>query len=186
MKRATLSLVLAALAAGPALAEDLTVSKDQSKVIKLTNAAATIVVGNPNIADVAMQDGTTAFITGRGFGTTNVIAMDAEGRQIASFRVVVAADANRSVTLVRGGQIVTLSCAPRCEAVASAGEEARQGTFIVHQHEALRELWETGFRFEVGGEGLGDVRPGRGGCTTNGSFVVQASACPLGDAPRAG
>lgn len=57
-------------------------------MVKLTSLAATVVVGNPEIADVAMQDGTTAFVTGKGFGTTNVIAMDAEGRQIASFRVV--------------------------------------------------------------------------------------------------
>lgn len=122
MKRLMMSVAVAILAAAPALAEDLTVSKDQSKVIKLAAAAATIVVGNPGIADVAMQDGTTAFITGRGFGTTNVIAMDSEGRQIASFRVVVAADTNRSVTLVRGGQVVTLSCAPRCEMVSAVGE----------------------------------------------------------------
>ena len=122
MNRVTMSLAFAALAASSALADDLSVAKDQSKVIKLTTTATTVVVGNPAIADVAMQDGSTAFVTGKSFGTTNVIAMDAQGRQIASFRVLVTADQNRSVTLMRGGQVVTLSCAPRCETVSAVGE----------------------------------------------------------------
>ena len=116
----TASLVCAALSA-PALAEDLSVSKDQSKVIKLTGAASTVVVGNPAIADVTMQDASTAFVTGKGYGTTNVIAMDADGRQIASFRVVVTSSADRSVTLIKGREQITLSCAPRCEQTASSG-----------------------------------------------------------------
>jgi len=116
----TASLVCAALSA-PALAEDLSVSKDQSKVIKLTGAASTVVVGNPAIADVTMQGASTAFVTGKGYGTTNVIAMDADGRQIASFRVVVTSSADRSVTLIKGREQITLSCAPRCEQTASSG-----------------------------------------------------------------
>ena len=116
----TASLVCAALSA-PALAEDLSVSKDQSKVIKLTGAASTVVVGNPAIADVTMQDASTAFVTGKGYGTTNVIAMDADGRQIASFRVVVTSSADLSVTLIKGREQITLSCAPRCEQTASSG-----------------------------------------------------------------
>ncbi len=124
MKRLALCAVLAGFAAGTAAAEDLSVAKDQSKVVKLTGAASTVVVGNPAIADVTMQDANTAFVTGKGYGTTNVIAMDGDGRQIASFRIVVTANSDRSVTLFRGGQQTTLSCAPRCEAVASSGQAA--------------------------------------------------------------
>lgn len=121
MKRLLLTAALAALGATGALAEDLSVAKDQSKVIKLTGDASTVVVGNPAIADVTMQDSNTAFVTGKGFGTTNVIAMDGEGRQIASFRIVVTSSADRSVTLIKGQQQITLSCAPRCEQTASTG-----------------------------------------------------------------
>ncbi len=121
MKRLLLTATLVALSATSAMAEDLSVAKDQSKVVKLTGEATTVVVGNPAIADVTMQDSQTAFITGKGFGTTNVIAMDVDGRQIASFRIVVTSNSDRSVTLVRGNQVVTLSCAPRCETVATDG-----------------------------------------------------------------
>lgn len=122
MKRLLLAASFAALGISAAAAEDLSVSKDQSKVIKLSGAASTVVVGNPAIADVTMQDANTAFITGKGFGTTNVIAMDAEGRQIASFRIVVTSTADRSVTLIKGQQQITLSCAPRCEQTAATGK----------------------------------------------------------------
>lgn len=120
MKRLVISAALAALLVPAALADDLMVSKDESKVIKLSGSAATVVVGNPAIADVAMQDGSTAFITGKGFGTTNVIAMDSSGRQIASFKVVVTGTTSRTVTLMKGSSQTTLSCAPRCEAVTAA------------------------------------------------------------------
>ncbi len=120
MQRLLLTAAAAILAAASAHAEDLAVARDQSKVVKLSGAAATVVVGNPAIADVTMQDATTAFVTGKGFGTTNVIAMDADGRQIASFRIVVTSNSDRSVTLIKGREQITLSCAPRCEQTASS------------------------------------------------------------------
>lgn len=121
MKRLLFIATACAFGVASAAADDLAVAKDQSKVIRLTGDATTVVVGNPAIADVTMQDGSTAFITGKGFGTTNVIAMDADGRQIASFRVVVTSTSDRSVTVIKGQQQITLSCAPRCEPVAVAG-----------------------------------------------------------------
>ncbi len=124
MKKLLLTVALAALGTTGALAEDLSVAKDQSKVVKLAGQATTVVVGNPAIADVTMQDSGTAFVTGKGFGTTNVIAMDGEGRQIASFRVVVTSSSDRTVTLVKGNQQITLSCAPRCEQTAASGPAA--------------------------------------------------------------
>lgn len=121
MKRVMFLTAASWLAMAPAVAsDDLTVTKDESKVIRLATPAATVVVGNPMIADVTMQDGTTAFITGKGFGSTNIIAMDASGHQIATFRVIVSAGSNRTVTLMRGSVVTTLSCAPRCEAIATA------------------------------------------------------------------
>jgi len=129
MKRLAISAALACFGfTGAASAEDLSVAKDQSKVIKLTGAASTVVVGNPAIADVTMQDANTAFVTGKGYGTTNVIAMDGDGRQIASFRIVVTSSSDRSVTLIKGREQITLSCAPRCEQTASSGGGAPSAT----------------------------------------------------------
>ena len=67
-----------------------------------------------------MKDGVTAFVTGKSYGSTNMIAMDAEGRQIASFAVIVTPASERSVTLMKGARKTTLSCAPRCQEVGEA------------------------------------------------------------------
>ncbi len=121
MRFLLLSAVTAASLAQVAHAGDLTVAKDQSMSLKLDAPAATIVVGNPAIADVTMQDSTTGFVTGKNFGTTNIIAVDGAGREVASYQVTVNAAASRSVTLIRGQQTVTLSCTPRCETVGAQG-----------------------------------------------------------------
>lgn len=113
-----------ALMGAPALANDLTVTIDQTKLVQLSAGASTIVVGNPSIADVAMQDSDTALVTGKSFGTTNIIAIDNEGRQVANVRVVVAANSDRTVTLMRGNQQITLSCAPRCAPSPVPGDSA--------------------------------------------------------------
>src|SRR5207253_10724668 len=49
-----------------AAAETLTVTVDQATVMKLPEKVATIVVGNPLIADVAVQSGGLVVVTGKG------------------------------------------------------------------------------------------------------------------------
>ena len=47
--------------------------------IKLPEGATTIVVGNPLIADVSVQAGGLVVVTGKGYGTTNLVALDRTG-----------------------------------------------------------------------------------------------------------
>ena len=47
--------------------------------MKLPDRVATIVIGNPVIADAAVQAGGWMVITGKGYGTTNIIALDRSG-----------------------------------------------------------------------------------------------------------
>ncbi|MDB5634855.1 MAG: pilus assembly protein CpaC, partial [Tardiphaga sp.] len=61
-------------------ADDLiAVNVDQAKLVKFPARIATIVVGNPLIADVSLQPGGIVVVTGKGYGATNVIAMDRAG-----------------------------------------------------------------------------------------------------------
>src|SRR5437868_1138211 len=60
-------------------ADNIAVNVDQAKLIKLPPKVATIVVGNPLIADVTMQGGGVVVVTGKGYGATNLIAMDRAG-----------------------------------------------------------------------------------------------------------
>ncbi len=67
----------------------LTLVLDQAKLIKLPERAATIVVGNPLIADAALQPGGLIVMTGKGYGTTNLIALDRRGNALMEKRVQV-------------------------------------------------------------------------------------------------
>src|SRR5690349_15045557 len=87
-----LALIAALLAAGalPAAAQGrqanssrtVVVTVDRAEVMKLPSGVATLVVGNPLIADVSVQSGGMVVLTGKGFGTTNLVALDSTGAVI--------------------------------------------------------------------------------------------------------
>ena len=80
LRRAVVAIatgVVIVLGAHPIQAEEmLSVRLDQAKIIRMPDRVATIVIGNPLIADVSIQPGGVMVLTGKGYGTTNVVAMD--------------------------------------------------------------------------------------------------------------
>ncbi len=52
--------------------EPVTVHLDQAKLLKLPERTATLVIGNPLIADAAVQPGGVLVITGKSYGMTNL------------------------------------------------------------------------------------------------------------------
>jgi Flp pilus assembly secretin CpaC len=101
----------------------INVVMNQAKIVKLSRAADTVIVGNPEIADAAVQDASTIVLTGKGFGTTNFVVLDAEGNAIVDEMVMVSRNDANSMRIYRGTVIQTLSCTPDCEnAYKSAGE----------------------------------------------------------------
>jgi Flp pilus assembly secretin CpaC len=88
---------------------------NQAKIVKLSRAADTIVIGNPAIADASVQDATTIVLTGKGFGVTNLVILDEGGNPIVDEQVVVSRQAASSVRVYRRSEIQTLSCTPFCE-----------------------------------------------------------------------
>ena len=88
---------------------------DNSTMLELERNAATVVIGNPSIADVSVQKGNLLFVLGRNFGTTNVIALDSNNKQIANIPISVTTTMPHHMTLYRGAGQVSFTCAPRCE-----------------------------------------------------------------------
>ena len=72
-------LLCPAVAFAEPTADTIAVNVDQAKLVRLPSRVATIVVGNPLIADVALQTGGVVVVTGKGYGATNFIAMDRSG-----------------------------------------------------------------------------------------------------------
>lgn len=96
-------------------ASAIDVLMNQAKILKLARPADTIVIGNPAIADASVQDSTTIVLTGRGFGVTNLVVLDADGNPIVDEQVIVSRDSPRSVRVYRRANVQTLSCTPYCE-----------------------------------------------------------------------
>ena len=115
------------LAAGatPARAETslIAVTLDQAKIARLPEGTATLIVGNPMIADVTtLKDNNTMIITGKGFGQTNLIAINAAGLLIEEEEIQVL-PARTVLVLQNGSSRISYSCNPACMPTVQLGDD---------------------------------------------------------------
>jgi len=117
-----LALALAsALALRNARAETITVVLDQAQLMKLPDRVGTLIIGNPLIADVTLQAGGVMVVTGKGYGSTNIIALDRSGATLMTTNVQVVGP--RDVVVVyRGVDRESYSCLPNCERRITLGD----------------------------------------------------------------
>lgn len=126
-RTARIAVAAAALWMAPAQAENvpasdrLNVDMDEARLIKLPERVATIVVGNPLIADASLQTGGLAVLTGKGHGATNFIALDRKGNVLLE-RTIQVHGARNTVTVFKGINRETYKCAPTCQPVISVGD----------------------------------------------------------------
>jgi hypothetical protein len=122
---AVLAAILAApiASAGEPHPDDMVdVVVDRSRLIKLPDRVATIVVGNPLIADATLQAGGLMVLTGKGYGTTNVIALDRKGNALLEKIVQVLGPQQDVVVVYKGVNRETYSCAPACNPTITLGD----------------------------------------------------------------
>ncbi len=99
----TLTLtVLGSVAAIAGPRADVVVSLDEAKLMRLPDKIATLVIGNPLIADASLQTGGQMVITGRGYGMTNIIALDRAGNVLMDKNIEVQGPAGHVVVVYRG------------------------------------------------------------------------------------
>lgn len=105
---------LACAAGQMARAATLTVAVNHSLRLPVSGHAASVVVGNAQVADVSVIDSHTLFVTGKGAGSTDVAVVDPLGRTLYAADITVSAGPGRAVTVHRAGELAELSCNPRC------------------------------------------------------------------------
>ncbi|MCF4097469.1 pilus assembly protein N-terminal domain-containing protein [Maritalea mediterranea] len=115
------SNVSASLAADPKGEVDVQVN--MARILRLPSAASTVVIGNPAIADATIQDPETIVLTGKTFGHTNLIALDAVGNPIADLKVEVVAQQDNLVLIYNGLQRNSVSCTPECGPALMMGDD---------------------------------------------------------------
>lgn len=118
----TLFTPRAAFADGGGGDDGIDVVLDQARLIKLPERVSTLVIGNPLIADVSMQSGGLMVVTGKGYGVTNLIALDRSGTTLMEKQVSVKGPYVNTVVVYRGVARETYSCAPFCEPRVTLGD----------------------------------------------------------------
>lgn len=138
-------VVLAALLlSGKARAADLVVAYDQSQLLRLPRPVSSVIIGNPSIADVAIQGGNLLVVTGKTFGITNIIALDEERNIIQDQRIIVQRDEVRTVNLSKGGKRESYSCTPNCSPMLTIGDDSDYFETISKHASTKTSFSETG------------------------------------------
>lgn len=143
MPRLTARPLIAALAAAAllpvataAVAEPIEVVVDHAKVLHISRPADIVIIGNPAIADATIQDNRTLIITGRSFGTTNLIVLDEAGEAVAEESVIVGAPDEKVVTVYRRASRQSYSCTPECSPMLVVGDSPTTFEAVTAQIEA--------------------------------------------------
>ena len=128
-----------------ALAADAPISVilDRAKVMRISRPADIVIIGNPAIADATIQDNRTLIITGRAYGTTNLIVLDDKGQAIADEVVTVTAANEDVVTIYKRASRETLSCTPECSPTLTIGDRVDSFKAINEQIEAHNTMSEA-------------------------------------------
>lgn len=99
------------------------VNINMARVLRINSPAATVIIGNPGIADVTIQDPLTLVLTGKSYGQTNLIVLDMQGNPIADTMIEVVQMQAGVMTVYQGQNRTTLSCAPTCQPVIMLGDD---------------------------------------------------------------
>jgi hypothetical protein len=112
---------LSSAAAAPT--DVLKITLDQAQVAKVPIGTTTLVVGNPAIADVTMlKGGVGMVVTGKGYGQTNLVAIDAQGNILDEKQIQVTPTHNVLV-VQRGDARSSYACNPLCMPTVQLGDE---------------------------------------------------------------
>ena len=103
-----------------------TVEINKTEIVRLSEPASAIIVGNPQIADVSVHSSDTVFVVGRGYGQTNLIVMNASGQTIMNADIqVTGSTVPGNVRLYSGNKRQTFNCAPYCQPSPILGDDSK-------------------------------------------------------------
>lgn len=104
-----------------AIKDNLAIIVDRAEILRIPDRAAMVVIGNPLIADAALQPGGLLVLTGKGYGATNFIVLDAQGQTLLEHNLQVRAP-DDNVVVYRGLARETYSCLPICQRRNTLGD----------------------------------------------------------------
>ena len=138
----SLSLI-SSLAPAPVVAADgapINVNVNMARILRINAAAATVIIGNPGIADVTIQDPQTLILTGKSYGQTNLIVLDASGNPIADTLIEVVQMQAGVVTVYQGQARTSLACAPVCQSVMMMGDDTGFSSDVMASSQLVQQM----------------------------------------------
>ena len=109
----------------------ISVNVNMARVLRINAPAATVIIGNPGIADVTIQDAQTLILTGKSYGQTNLIVLDSAGNPIADTLIEVIQTTDDIVTVYMGLARTTLACEPVCQPTATLGDNTDYTALVI-------------------------------------------------------
>ncbi len=133
MRRTLTAAVIFAALTNTASAEQLWLTMDQVRPFKLETPAQSIVIGNPAIADVTIQDNTNLLLFGKSPGLTNIYMFDENGEPMKNLILRVRTPSTDMLTVHRGLARTTYNCTTNCEATVTVGDDPSAFNGVVTQ-----------------------------------------------------
>jgi hypothetical protein len=133
----------------PSALTGVSVVMDQVRIVTFNRPVATVFVGNPTIADATVIDPYHAFVLGKTFGVTNLIALSPQSQTVANQTITVANRSGGVVTLNKGANQYSYACTTaHCEANPVPGDqkgyfEDNSGAVSGHQDQAIKAATAT-------------------------------------------
>lgn len=132
---ASLAGLVLCLATASAAAGSLVIGLDEAEIVRLDQPAGTIIVGNPAIADALVQSPELLVVTGKSYGSTNLIVLDQAGDKLAEFDLQVGGSQRNMVTVQRGANRYSYSCTPTCNSALVLGDQTETYQAVQQQVE---------------------------------------------------
>lgn len=135
-------LLAGAAFAGLSQAQQLSVEASKTVPVRLSASASSVIIGNKNIADVAVHNERLVFVTGKSFGTTNLLIYDRSGREIYNSEIMVTTNSSNLLTINRAGLSQTYDCSPVCRSTLGIGDDPAYFDRLMQQQLQTKALSE--------------------------------------------
>jgi len=118
--------------------EPITVKANMARILRISAPAATVIIGNPGVADVTIQDPQTLVLTGKSYGQTNLIVLDSLGNPIADTLIEVVQSQTATMTVYMGQARTTLACSPQCHPIIMLGDDTEYSASAIASSNLVR------------------------------------------------
>lgn len=130
MRRLFILVPMLVLASAAAMADGLNINWREARVVKLAKPATSVVVGDPTVADVALETPQTVVVFGKTPGETNILVLSADHELLLDWPVIVSPVNARHVTVMNAAagdaptEVLYACGTERCTRVLSPSDVA--------------------------------------------------------------